>query len=186
MARKSSIDTLPPDILEFLQELLRDPRMTQMGIAEKVNGLLAARGIDPVSKSAVNRYSVRMDKVGAKLQQSRQIADMWIGKLGTQPAGQVGNLLNEVVRNLAFDTAIQLSEDADPASPKLIKELAIAIAHLEKAAGDNDKRRREIEQEAAQKARIAAAEQAAQTAQLSGVSLETIERIRRDVLGMAA
>jgi hypothetical protein len=186
MARKSSIDTLPPDILEQLQALLRDPRMTQLGITAQINALLADKGEEQVSKSAVNRYAVKMDKIGSKLQQSRQIADMWIGKLGTQPAGQVGNLLNEVVRNLAFDTAIQLSEDEEPASPKLIKELAMAIAHLEKAASDNDKRRREIEQEATQKARAAAAEQAAQTAQLNGVSPETIERIRRDVLGMAA
>jgi hypothetical protein len=181
MARKSTIDTLPPDILEQLQALLRDPRMTQLDITAQINALLLDKGEEPVSKSAVNRYAVKMDKIGAKLQQSRQIADMWIGKLGTQPAGQVGNLLNEVVRNLAFDTAIQLSEDAEPASPKLIKELAIAIERLEKAAGDNEKRAAEIRKQARQEA----AEQAVQSAKAGGVSADTIERIRRDVLGMA-
>lgn len=182
MARKSTIDTLPPDILERLQELLRDPRMTQLGVTARINALLQEQGEEPISKSALNRYAVKMDKIGSKLQQSRQIADMWIGKLGTQPAGQVGNLLNEVVRNLAFDTAIQLSEDEEPASPKLIKELAIAIERLEKAAGDNEKRAAEIRKQA----RAQAAEQAAQSAKAGGVSDDTIERIRRDVLGMAA
>jgi hypothetical protein len=182
MARKSSIAILPPDILEQLQALLRDPRMTQLDITAQINALLVDKGEEPVSKSAVNRYAVKMDKIGAKLQQSRQIADMWIGKLGTQPAGQVGNLLNEVVRNLAFDTAIQLSEDEEPTSPKLIKELAMAIAHLEKAAGDNEKCRREIEQEAALKAKNEAADNVEKAARQMGLTAEQAQFWREQVL----
>ncbi|WP_156182845.1 phage protein Gp27 family protein [Marinobacter subterrani] len=38
-----------------------------------------------LSKSAVNRYAVRMNQVGEKLRQSREVAEMWIAKLGAQP-----------------------------------------------------------------------------------------------------
>lgn len=140
MAKASTIKTLPPDILEQLQALLRDPRVTQLDATARINAILTEQGQAPVSKSAVNRYAVRMAEVGAKLQQSRDIAAMWIGKLGSEPAGEVGKLLNEITRNLAFDAVMQLSEGDEPAAPGAIKELAIAIEKLEKAASVNQAR----------------------------------------------
>ena len=85
MARKSSIDLLPAEIRDALNDLLRDPAISQLKATQRVNELLEAEGQEPVSKSAVNRYSQRMDAIGEKMRQSRQIADMWIGKLGNQP-----------------------------------------------------------------------------------------------------
>src|SRR3569832_2078439 len=77
MPRPSTIEQLPPDILEQLQELLRDPRVTQMEATARINAILADQGEEPVSKSAVIRYAVRMEQVGAKLRESRAVADMW-------------------------------------------------------------------------------------------------------------
>ncbi|MFA7455586.1 MAG: phage protein Gp27 family protein, partial [Desulfobulbaceae bacterium] len=45
------------------------------------------------SKSAVNRYAVRMEEVGAKIREAREVSRMWIGELGSGPAGEVGKLL---------------------------------------------------------------------------------------------
>jgi hypothetical protein len=99
-----------------------------------VNQLLSEEGHEiRVSKSAVNRYSQRMDQIGEKMRQSRQIADMWIGKLGNQPQGKVGAMLNEFTRTMAFETALTMSEGDEPIPPKLLKELALAIKHLEEA-----------------------------------------------------
>ena len=39
MARSSTINLLPADILEQLQELLRDPRVTQMDATAEINAL---------------------------------------------------------------------------------------------------------------------------------------------------
>jgi len=102
------------------------------------------------SKSAVNRYALKMSEVGAKIQQSREIADMWIARFGNQPQGKVGALLNELVRNLAFETALHLSEDEEPAHPGLLKDLAQAIEKLERASTINDKRQRDREGSARQ------------------------------------
>ena len=181
MGIKSTIKSLAPDILEQLQALLRDPRLTQLDATRRINDILTEQGEEPLSKSAINRYSLKMDKIGAKLTQSRAIADMWIGKLGNEPAGKVGALLNEVVRNLAFDAAIHMSEDEEPANPKLIKALAEAIEKLERASSENEKRSAQIRKEAA----LEAANTMAKTAKDAGVSEETIKRIRMDVLGMA-
>jgi hypothetical protein len=181
MPKPSTIDTLPPDILEQLQALLRDPRVTQLDATQRINAILAEQGQEPVSKSAVNRYAMKMDKVGAKLQQSRAIAEMWIGKLGSEPAGQTGKLLNEVVRNLAFDAAMHMAEDEEPAHPGAIKELAIAIEKLENAASKNEARDALIRKQA----REEAAAELTQELKNDGISEELEASIRRILLGKA-
>jgi hypothetical protein len=179
MPKPSTIDTLPPDILEQLQALLRDPRVTQLDATVRINAILAEQGQEPVSKSAVNRYAMKMDKVGAKLQQSRAIAEMWIGKLGSEPAGQTGKLLNEVVRNLAFDAAMHMAEDEEPAHPGAIKELAIAIEKLENAASKNEARDALIRKQA----REEAAAELTQELKNDGISEELEASIKRILLG---
>lgn len=182
MARPSSIDRLPPDILEALQALLRDPRITQLDAVAKINAVLAAEGHpDRVSKSAVNRYSMRMEEVGQRLRQSRQVAEMWIGKLGAEPQGKVGHLLNEIVRTLAFETAMNFAEGEEPIDPKSLKELAIAVHRLEQAAGDAVKREQEIRKQTAE----AAATAAEKTLASQGMSRESIDTIKREILGIA-
>lgn len=181
MGIKSTIHSLAPDILEQLQALLRDPRLTQLDATRRINDILLEQGEEPLSKSAVNRYSIKMDRIGAKLTQSRAIADMWIGKLGNEPAGKVGALLNEVVRNLAFESAMHMAEGEDPADPKLIQALAIAIEKLERASSENEKRAIDIERRALMKA----AEAMSKAAKVEGVSEQGIVRMR-EALGITA
>lgn len=182
MGRKSTIDMMPPEVRDKLNELLRNPAYTQAQITDWMNDFLEEIGQEPVmTERIVNRYAAKMDKIGAKLKQSRQIADLWIGKLGSQPQGQVGQLLNEVVRNIAFDTAMHMAEDEEPANPKLIKELAFAIEKLEKAASENEKRAAEIRRQA----REEAAEELTAELKNDGISLEVENSIRRILLGKA-
>ena len=187
MGKQSTITTLPTDILEQLQALLRDPRVTQMEATQRINAILAEQGEEPISKSAVNRYSLSMDKVGAKLSQSRAIADMWIGKLGNEPQGKVGALLNEMVRNLAFESAMRMSEDEKPTDPKLVKELAIAIDKLERAASINQKTAIEIEKRVLEKA-ASNIDKLEAGAQKSGKKLdaETLKAVREEIYGLVS
>ena len=184
MARQpSSIDRLPDDIKERLQELLRDPRVTQLEATARINRILVEEGHpERLTKSSVNRYFVRMEEVGAKLRQSREVAQMWIGRLGAEPQGEVGKLLNEMVRALAFEATMQMSEGSEPVEPKMLRDMAIAIEKLERATTENVKREREIRQQALKEA----AERVSDTAKQEGVSADTIQKIRRDVLMMAS
>lgn len=186
--RASSIDRLPPDILERLQELLRDPRVTQLDATLRINEILEAEGHEErVSKSAVNRYDLEMRKVGEKLRQSREVAEMWIGKLGAAPQGQLGHLVNETLRTLSFDLALKL-QDAELTAESLpgvidqLKALALAAQRLEASSTLNVKREAEIRKQALEEA----AKTIDASAEQAGVSPETIMKIRRDVLRMAA
>lgn len=176
---RSTIKTLPPQLLEQLQSWLRDPTITQLEATNRLNELLVEIGEKPRSKSAVNRYAVEMSEIGAKIQQSREIADMWVAKFGNQPQGKVGQLLNEMVRNLAFESVKDMFSDEVPVEPKMLKELAIAIEKLENAATINEKRQREIEQAALEKA----AKDVEKTAKQQGLSDDAVALIKQRILG---
>ncbi|EEF78418.1 DUF3486 family protein [Methylophaga thiooxydans] len=181
MARASSIEQLPADILEQLQTLLRDPRVSQLDATAQINAILEQLGTDDrVSKSAVNRYAVKMKDVGAKLQQSRELASMWIGKLGAAPQGQVGKLVNEIIRTMAFDSAMHMAEGDTPVEPKMLAQLALAVQRLESAANMNEEREKAI--------RAEAANEAAATAEKSmvsqGMSQKAIDSIKTEILGL--
>jgi hypothetical protein len=128
-----------------------------------------------------------MQVVGEKLRQSREVSQMWIAKLGTQPAGQVGVLINEMIRTLIFELMVKLQdkeieiEDA-PELAKMIKNLANGVERLERAASENEKREAEIRKQAAAEA----AETAAKSATKAGLSTDAVAQIKREILGIAA
>lgn len=179
MAR-STIKTLPPVLLEQLQDWLRDPRITQLEATERLNELLVEIGEKPRSKSAVNRYAMQMNEIGEKIQQSREMAEMWVGKFGNAPQGKVGQLLNEIIRNLAFNTAVGLAENDGMVEPKMLKELAWAVEKLENSTTINEKRQREIEKAALEKA----ADEADKVMRQAGLSEATAKDIRNRILGV--
>lgn len=184
MGRKSTIEQMPADILEQLQALLRDPRVSQFEATAEINQILAANGEQTVSKSAVNRYSQKLDKVGKRLQDSREMAKVWIGKLGAAPQGEVGKLLNEIIRTLAFETTMNMAEDEEPVSPKMLAQLALAVQRLEDSATKNLKRDEEIKKQARAQAAEEAAEQAGQAAKEAGLTVEAAKLIKDRVLGI--
>lgn len=186
MTRPSTVETLPPDLLEKLHALLRDPRVSQLDATARINAILEEEGHpERLSKSAVNRYAVRMERVGEKLRQSRAVAEMWIGKLGATPQGQVGHLVNEMLRTLAFDLSIrlqdgELTKESMPGVIDMLKNLSLSIMRLERAASENVKREEEIRR----KAREESAETAAKIARQGGMSKETVEAIKAGILGI--
>jgi hypothetical protein len=199
MARQpSTVDLLPDKVRQQLLELLRNKRVPQKDAVQRINEILAtlrAAG-DPevldetcprqLSKSAVNRYAVNMEQIGEDLRQSREIADMWIGKIGEAPQGNVGMLAIEIIRTMSFELAMTikrggLDAESAPETIKMIKELALTCMRLEKSASDNVRREKEVRQQALEDAAKAASEIAKQ----AGVSKETVDAIWRDVLRMA-
>lgn len=155
MPKPSTIEILPPEIKAELQAWLQDPRITQMEATDRANRLLALAG-DPqrITKSAVNRYAVRMEEVGAKLRQSREVAQMYIAQVGAAPQGQSGLLINEMLRSMAFEVSLKMQEaDADDpesmaATISQLKNLAITMQRLEQSATINVKREGEIKKQA--------------------------------------
>jgi len=191
MPKPSTIEILPPEVKAQLQAWLQDPRITQLEATDRANSLLELAGHpERVTKSAVNRYAVRMEEVGAKLRQSRETAEMYIAQVGAAPQGQTGLLINEMLRSMAFELSLKMQEaDAeDPESMSAtinqLKNLALTMQRLEQSATINVKREGEIKKAAREQALQDAAKTAVNEVKKNGLSDEAADQIRRKILGI--
>ncbi len=184
MSRKPSIAKLDPALKDELDNLLRDGRHTIAEITAHLRNLGA-----PVSQSAVGRYHHKFDQIGRRMRESREIAGVWAAKIGSEPQGDIGRVVMEMLRTLAFDVTLDLTEnDAETGIPKALADpgaigaLALAMQRLESATKTSFER--EL------KARKAALEEAAKVvekiAAKGGMKAETREEIKRGILGIAA
>ena len=67
--RASKVDLLPPDIKTRLAMMLRDKMFSQAEILEEINDLIRDCGLPEtalLSKTGLNRYASKMEKMGAK------------------------------------------------------------------------------------------------------------------------
>ena len=182
MPRRSNIVRLKPALREALEAWIREGELTQEEIAAEVNRLA---GATVVSKSGVNRYSIKMEAYGEKIRQARAVADMWMARLGDDSNNQMGKLLNEQLRTLAFDLTISGELDDDNMDIKdkveLLRDIANTLKNLELAASTNQERERKLRaQISEEKAKAVGAEAKAQ-----GLSAEGIAKLRAVVLGQS-
>ena len=184
--RASSIETLPEDVKQLLDRLLRKKSIPQTEIVAAINEKLTEAGVGKrVSKSALNRYSTRMEAVGARLREAREVAEAWTAKFGEQPTGEVSQMIIEILRTLAFDLTLKADasatdEDDKAMDPKLLSQLALAVQRLERAADMSTKRERELRKAFAEEA----AAQMDEAAREQGLSAEAVAAIKSRVLGV--
>ena len=191
MSRPSSIDRLPSEVREALQGWLRDPAITQTEATERTNALLddlgaqrpAEKLAERVSRQAVNRYDQRMRAACERVLQSRQVTEVWAGKLGSAPAGQFGHLVNEMLRTLVFDLSSQLQdreidEESLPAVVETAGKISLMAQRLDRSREIALRCDREIKRQAAEEsdAKAAAKPKDAKRTPLDGERLREIVR----------
>ena len=100
MGRKSSLRRLPPEILQEVNRLLSEGRFTLAEILEHLRGM----GVETVSRSALGRQKQKIDRIAAKLRQSREMTETLVKEIGPSVVeGQQGRLLVQTLRDLVFD-----------------------------------------------------------------------------------
>ncbi len=80
-----------------------------------------------------------MEEAGSRMAQAREVAEVWTSKLGQAPTSEVGKLLQEFVRTMAFETSMKMmdasdGEDGKMIDPKSLGQLALVIQRVEQAA----------------------------------------------------
>lgn len=145
--RRSKVHLLPDDIKQQLDAMLRDGRLQQQEILDVINQSIGKAGLPTdakLSRTGLNRYSTRMEEVGSRIRQAREVSQQWVATLGTEANGSVSSILVEMIRTLAYETTINSLHSGILMEPKLIKELAVGVERLEKAASENQKRTADI------------------------------------------
>jgi len=180
--KPSRVKALPPDIKTMLDRLLREGRETQLAVLAKVNELLESRGEQPLSKSGINRYAQSMERIGARMRQAREVADMWVGELGKVPEGKMGRWLIETIRIMAFEATNALADDETPVPPKALNELAKMARNLELAESTSAQREMEIRTAARKEAEEEMRRKLDEATGRGGFDAEAAEEARR-ILG---
>ncbi|MGD8172150.1 DUF3486 family protein [Vibrio sp. TRT 21S02] len=186
--RKSKIELLPEEIRAQLNVLIRSGDMTQKDILEAVNAMIEEAGLSDeakLSRSSFNRYAKRMEDMGQRLRQSREVAEVWITKLGEAPTSDVGKLLQEFVRTMAFETSMKLMEsaeqDGEVIAPKALNQLALVVQRIEQAAMTSHKVEKEIRKAFADEM----ADKTEQVAKKAGLTSDTVKMLKAELLGIA-
>lgn len=179
MGRRSKFDGMDSPLLAEIDRLIRAGH-TIVAIREH----LEAMGT-PVSNGAVGRYVKNARANMARYREAQEVAGQWVTELGENPRGDVGVLLAEMLKSVAFNTLDTLAGGADglpakPAKPMDIMLLAKSIKDLEATAKQSMERRERIERAALERQ----AKAAESTAREQGVSDQAWEAIREKFLGI--
>jgi hypothetical protein len=114
-----------------------------------------------------------------RYRQAQEVAKVWVGRLEENPKGDVGRMLSELLRTVAFSTMDQMGLDGgeDP-EPKDIHFLARAIKDLASA----DKISADRELTIRKKAREDAAKAVEAEAKRQGAGAATIDALRAAIM----
>jgi len=179
----SKVDLLPADIKTRLAMMLRDKQYSQTQILAEINDLIRECGLDErycLSKTGLNRYANKMEKFGEKIRQSREIAEIWTKQLGETPQSDIGKLLMEAVKTMAFELTLNADEKGIK-DPKFLNQLALISQRIEMAQSMNYERERKIRKEVAQQV----AETAEKVVTQAGLSKAAVAQLKAEILGIA-
>ncbi|MDR2733379.1 MAG: DUF3486 family protein [Spirochaetota bacterium] len=183
MGQKSAVDKLPENLRAKLIAMLRNPAVTQAEIVDAIN---ADAGEQLLSKSSMNRYAQKMKRFAEKNRQAQEIAEIYIEKYGSDDRQKLGKITNEQMRVAIFDLMGEFDEIREAPDMKvtdavdILYKIARSLRELEAAEKLNAERTDAIRKSALAEA----AEAVDRTAKGSGLSADTIEKIKTQILGL--
>jgi hypothetical protein len=142
VGRKSTISRLPLPVRKAIDDALKTGKFT----LDEILGSIREQFGDEIapSRSALGRYSARFEEIGAKLRESREVAQVWAERLGKEPEGDVAKLVMELLRTLAFDLTLSLTEGEADVKAGDLNKLALVMQRLEAAGKWNIQREEQM------------------------------------------
>jgi hypothetical protein len=173
---RSTVAKLDPRIREAVDAAIREGRAT----IDELVALIAAHG-GIASRSAVGRYRKDFEDSLARYREAQEVAGRWVSQFQADPDGDVGRLLAEMLKTLAFTSMA----DKTSADPKDIHYLARAVKDL--VGVDQVKAQIEARLRAETKQRADAAVEAVEAlGREKGLSADTVDTIKARIFGVAA
>jgi hypothetical protein len=184
MTRPSSIDRLEAPLREEIGRLRIDKGYTIDQILAHLKTMEVV-----VSRSAMGRHIQKLETIGARLKESRAVAEALVQRFGEKTDDKLARLNVEMMHGIVMDVISKADEAGTGAllDPEQVMFMARALRELAAASKTDTDRmmnaaKLKASQETAAKA-AAAVETAAKTQK--GLSKETVEAIKHAVLGVA-
>lgn len=188
--RLSSFETLPTEaegIVAWAASELADRDKTQTdiyaGFVGKCEALMAEhRGeleFDIPAFSSFNRYSIRQARLSKRLTETREIVAVLAQKHDAKASDDLTIIAGEMIKSVVLH---MLGDGADGVAPKELKALADAFRAAQMAQNMSSDRR--TKEDAKMAARVGDAVDT--VAKAAGMTKETAEKIKSEILGVAA
>lgn len=174
MPSPSSVEKLPFAIKDWLDRTLVENNFSGYKLLEEE---LRERGFQ-ISKSAIHRYGQDFEK---RLQNLKMASEQAKAIVAAAPddEGSVNEALMRLVQEKIF--AVLVDFEPDPEKPLNLGSLAKAVAELGRASVTQKKYAAEVRKKTEE-----AAASVVQTARKGGLSDDTVEQIKRQILGIAS
>lgn len=185
MPRPSSIQRLPAEIREAIGRLRAGGRTI-----DEIREHLEQMEVE-VSRSALGRHVKHLDKLGARLNQSRALAEGLVRQLGDEPGDKVARVNIELLHTFLADTLAaaddegsEHGEEARAAlrNPKGAALFAEAVERLTKASRHNQDFVLKLEE----RVKKEAARSVEATGKAQGLTASTIGAIKAGIFGVKA
>lgn len=189
MPRASKIDRLPAELREAISDLRQQGR-TIDDILEHLKRLGIDDGALP-SRSGLHRHIQGLDALAERLTRSRTVAEALVRKLGDAPESRHARLnielMHSVVTDLMLAAGEATTEDGGQAvafDPQQVMFLAKSLDHLAHAQKTDADMTLRIRAEVETKTKAAAAKAAEAVAKQRGLTADTVQAIRAQILGV--
>ncbi len=174
MGKRSSIDKLPKEVRDRIGAL-RESGCTIDDILKK----LAELDVD-VSRSAVGRHVKKIDDIGKKLRETRQIADALVSQFGDRPENKMMQLNIELMMPAIMSLLVRDDGEDVVLDAEGAMFLATALQRLSNAQATDTARQLKERAEFAR----AAAKGVDQVAKSRGLSKDLVNDIKAAILGV--
>lgn len=181
MARESAVDQLTPEHLELLKVRLEDSGFQDY---QQLTDWLTELGYE-ISKSSVHRFGKKHEQKMQAVSLSTQAA-IYMAERNPDDAGALSSTVITMMQSEFFNALVQLQtldddKDADPmVRMAMLSKISKGIAELSKASVNQKKHQIEVRDKAQ-----AAADKVEQIANKGGLTGDTVQEIRRAILGIA-
>lgn len=175
-SRPSSITQLDPKIKDAVDTAIREGRAT----IDQIVALIESHGGE-ASRSAVGRYVKNATERMEDYRQATQMAAVWVDKIGKEPEGDIGRMVLEMLRLVAFKSIGDLEQVA-PEDLMFLGKAMKDIAGADKLIVDRELAVRKLIAARAEKV----AGEIAKEAKKLGATPETIQTWREKVMGVAS
>ncbi|MEL6478122.1 MAG: phage protein Gp27 family protein [Pseudomonadota bacterium] len=193
--RLSSIEELPEEADEAVNwalDALRDRSQPQTQILARFNEMLAELDLDPpvqpISRSAFGRFTIRFSAQAARLKEAQEMAAAMAARWDDMPEGDVGLMVGETIMALVNDVLLDGMLTGETLSLKMLREAAETIERVAKArrAGQmtHIANRNQLLAKAAEKVDEAVGELTETRRAELGLTTKTIEQIKAEILGI--
>ena len=180
MPQKPAIEGLPDSVRRWLEQALIDQNFSGY---QQLEALLHQKGYS-IGKSTIHRYGKKIEQRLAAIKASTEAARMVVESAADDKDARSEAVMG-LIQTEMFSTLLNLqeaTEEDDPAKRvKMLSDAAFGVSSVARASVAQKKWRLDVQAKAE-----AAAANVAKIARKGGLSGETVDALRREILGIAA